>query len=87
MESYKKIKTTLKIGYYQGLRVIKGLDANPWDAWYIINRDNRIVGVAGEFLSGPEFFTADDSEIRESKIAEIEIEIILGVEINLVNND
>lgn len=80
MESYKKIKTTLKIGYYQGLRVIKGLDANPWDAWYIINRDNRIVGVAGEFLNdSPEFFTADDSEIRESKIAEIEI--------NLGNND
>lgn len=75
MVHYRKIKVTVKIGYYQGLRVIKGLKANPWDDWYIINRDNHIVGVAGEYLRGPEFFSADDSEVRETKIRKIEIEV------------
>lgn len=76
MESYKTIKTTVKIGYYQGLRVIKIKGSEPWDDWYIINRDNHIVGVAGEYRTGTGFFSADDSEIRETKIREIEIEVM-----------
>lgn len=69
----KSFKTIARIGYYRinGLKVVKGLHAKPWDSWYIM-RDNTIVGIAGEYY-GDEFVPASDCEILEVHTAEIEI--------------
>lgn len=69
----KNFKTVARIGYYNGIKVVKGLHAKPWGDWYIL-RDNAIVGVAGDFL-GDEFVSASDGEIAE--VYETEIEIII----------
>lgn len=75
MESYKTIKAPVNLGYYQGLRVIKGLKAKPWDDWYVINRDNRIIGVAGEWMIGGDFISASDCEIHNTMMVEIELKV------------
>ena len=43
----KIFKIFVRAGYYNGVRVIKGLHAKPWDAWYILI-GSRITGIAGE---------------------------------------
>lgn len=73
----KNFKTVARIGYYNGIKVIKGLHAKPWDDWYILD-GNTIVGVAGEYVGddlGDVFVSASDSEITEVHESEIEIVI------------
>ena len=67
----KSFKTIARVGYYNGNRVIKGLHAKPWDAWYILN-GNRIVGIAGEYLEDG-LIWASDSEISQIRISEVKL--------------
>ena len=69
----KSFKTIARVGYYNGIRVIKGLHAKPWDAWYILN-GSRITGIAGEYLED-DLVWADDSEISHTRILEVELTI------------
>ena len=67
----KSFKTVARVGYYNGIRVIKGLHAKPWDAWYILN-GNRITGIAGEYLED-DLIWASDSEVSKIHILEVEL--------------
>ena len=69
----KSFKTIARVGYYNGNRVIKGLHAKPWDAWYILN-GSRITGIAGEYLED-DLIWADDSEVGQIHILEVELTI------------
>ena len=69
----KSFKTIARVGYYNGIRVIKWLHAKPWDAWYILN-GSRITGIAGEYLED-DLIWADDSEITHTRILEVELTI------------
>lgn len=69
----KSFKTIARVGYYNGNRVIKGLHAKPWDAWYILN-DSRITGIAGEYLED-DLIWASDSEVVQIHILEVELTI------------
>lgn len=69
----KSFKTIARVDYYNGIKVIKGLHAKPWDAWYILN-DNRITGIAGEYLED-DLILADDSEVGHIHILEVELTI------------
>ena len=67
----KSFKTIARVGYYNGIRVIKGLHAKPWDAWYILN-GSRIAGIAGEYLED-DLIWASDSEVGQIHILEVEL--------------
>ena len=69
----KSFKTIARVGYYNGNRVIKGLHAKPWDAWYIFN-GSRITGIAGEYLED-DLIWASDSEVSKIRILEVELRI------------
>ena len=69
----KRFKVFARVGYYNGIRVIKGLHAKPWDAWYILN-GNRITGIAGEYLEDG-LIWASDSEVSQIRITEVELTI------------
>ena len=69
----KSFKTIAIVGYYNGTRVIKGLHAKPWDAWYILN-GSRITGIAGEYLED-DLIEASDSEVSKIHILEVELTI------------
>ena len=67
----KSFKTIARVGYYNGIRVIKVLHAKPWDAWYILN-GSRITGIAGEYLED-DLICASDSEVSHTRILELTI--------------
>lgn len=67
----KIFKTFVRAGYYNGVRVIKGLHAKPWDAWYILN-GNRITGIAGEYLEDG-LIWASDSEVSHIRVLKVEL--------------
>ena len=69
----KSFKTIARVGYYNGNRVIKGLHAKPWDAWYILI-GNRITGNAGEYLEDG-LIWASDSDVSMIRITEVELTI------------
>lgn len=69
----KSFKTIARVGYYNGIRVIKGLHAKPWDGWYILN-GNRITGIAGEYFEDGLIF-ASDSEVSQIRVSEVELTI------------
>ena len=69
----KSFNTIARVGYYNGNRVIKGLHAKPWDAWYILN-GSRITGIAGEYLED-DLIWADDDEVSKIHILEVNLTI------------
>ena len=69
----KSFKTTARVGYYNGIRVIKGLHAKPWDAWYIF-KGSSITGIAGEYLED-DLIWASDSEVSQIHILDVELTI------------
>ena len=69
----KSFKTIARVGYYNGNRVIKGLHAKPWDAWYILN-GIKITGIAGEYLED-DLIWASDSEVSKIHILEVDLTI------------